>query len=244
MYKEVIKKVIDAPEINELLQSALRNSDEPPTLISFVNPYSYMVLRDNRQVANQVDIYFSDALVSSSLFSSFAMKKVPRVSFDYGSFAKTFFEKVCETEHAVYFVGSKLEQVSDAVASFQKVYPRLKVAGYRHGYFVDDNEKAQVAEEIANSGAAFVVCGMGTPYQENFGALLKGAKGSIKQIYTCGGFLHQSSEALEYYPSWINRLNLRWLYRAIKEDYVMNRLLVQYPQFLFLAFYDFLKRSL
>lgn len=242
MYKEVIKKVINAPAINELFQRALRNSDDSPKLISFVNPYSYMVLRETREVARKVDAYYSDAIVSSSFFSLLAMKKVPRVSFDYGSFAKTFFEQVGETEHSVYFVGSKPEQVSDAVASFQKTYPRLKVAGYRHGYFSDDKEKLQVAAEIASSGAAFVICGMGTPYQESFGALLKNAKGSIKQIYTCGGFLHQSSEALEYYPSWINRFNLRWLYRAILEDYVLKRLLVQYPQFLFVSVVDFFKR--
>ena len=90
-------------------------------------------------------------------------------------------------------------------------------------------------------GDSFVICGMGTPHQESFGLLLKNAKGSIKQIYTCGGFLHQSSESIEYYPKWINRLNLRWLYRAIKEDYVLKRLLVQYPQFLFVALFDFLK---
>jgi exopolysaccharide biosynthesis WecB/TagA/CpsF family protein len=242
MYKEVIKKVINAPSIVELFQDALNNKIDSPSLISFVNPYSYMLLRKTRKSADKVDFFYSDALVSSCLFSLFSIKKIPRVSFDYGSFAKVFLEQVSETDHSVFFIGSKTEEICFAVESFKKTYPNLKVAGFRHGYFVDDDEKKQIAEKIASSGASFVICGMGTPHQENFGLVLKNAKGSIKQIYTCGGFLHQSSENIKYYPEWINRLNLRWLYRAIKEDYVLKRLLVQYPQFLFVSLFDFIKR--
>lgn len=104
----------------------------------------------------------------------------------------------------------------------KKEYPNLNIVGYRDGYFSDD---VAVMQAIVDSGAQYVICGMGTPRQDEFAVKLKQfQQGKIKQVYTCGGFLHQSSERLEYYPHFINRFNLRWLYRALTNSYVAKRL--------------------
>ena len=93
--------------------------------------------------------------------------------------------------------------------------------------------------QIKESGAQYVICGLGTPKQDIFAQKLKLALGSqLKQIYTCGGFLHQTQDELHYYPKYIDILHLRWLYRAIKEPGVAKRLLTKYPFFIFIAIKD------
>jgi exopolysaccharide biosynthesis WecB/TagA/CpsF family protein len=243
MTKNITKNVINSPSIIYLLrESLLENVDiksKPCSLISFVNPYSYMVLRNNKVASDVVDFFYSDALISCWMFSLIARKNIFRISFDFGSFGKTFLEEVSKTEHTVFFIGAKESEIAKAVQSFQKSFPKLKVAGFRHGYFKNDQEKELAALNIAQSGASFVVCGMGTPYQEVFGQELKRLPSSIKQIYTCGGFLYQSSENILYYPLWVNKFNLRWLYRICKENYVLKRVIIQYPQFLYFCMYDY-----
>ncbi|QFU23435.1 WecB/TagA/CpsF family glycosyltransferase [Shewanella eurypsychrophilus] len=242
MMHPIINKVIQAPEINESftrsMDCSLENMSQPK-LISFVNPYSYMILKDNFACYEQVDVFYSDAIVSSLTFSLIANKRVPRVSFDYGSFGKTFLETLNQSRAAVYFIGAKPNEIAKTMALFQQEYPNLNVVGYRDGYFSDDAETLNAIKTIIETGAEYVVCGMGTPYQEHFGAQLKAHSfGGIKEIYTCGGFLHQSSEGVQYYPDLINQLHLRWLYRIFNDKYVIKRLLNQYPRFLFSLAYD------
>jgi exopolysaccharide biosynthesis WecB/TagA/CpsF family protein len=239
---EILVKVKKSPDIYHHFESLLceqENCDRKTELVSFVNPYSYMVLHDHPNHYKSVDSYYSDATSSSIMFSLLFLRKIPRISFDHGSFARYFLERMNDTELPVYFVGAKEDEIAKAVVTFKKKYPKLNVSGFRDGYF-DDLE--QVAEDIKNSGAKFVICGMGTPYQEKFGKVLKCiGQGQIKQVYTCGGFLHQSGAKVDYYPSWINKYHLRWLYRALNEPYVFKRLLNQYPRFIFTVFIERLR---
>ncbi|WP_104027626.1 WecB/TagA/CpsF family glycosyltransferase [Vibrio jasicida] len=243
MPRNIIKKVIHAQNIENDLNMVLSSPpilNQDAKLVSFVNPYSYMLLRNRLEEHSDVDVFYSDALVSCWWFSAFSGKKIPRISFDYGSFAKTFLDKLDGSEHSVYFVGAKDKEIQGTIASFRQKYPSLRIAGFRHGYFDNDEEKYAVIQEIADSGATFVICGMGTPHQERFGRMIKKINSNVQRIYTCGGFLHQSSGNVQYYPNWVNKYNLRWLYRAVKEDYVLKRLLVQYPQFAIYSTMDYL----
>ncbi|NJO34267.1 MAG: hypothetical protein HC869_15170 [Rhodospirillales bacterium] len=50
--------------------------------------------------------------------------------------------------------------------------------------------------------------------------------------FTCGGFLDQYSIGKQYYPTWIDRLELRWLYRLIMEPgRLWRRYFVEYQPF-------------
>ena len=75
-----------------------------------------------------------------------------------------------------------------------------------------------------------VLAGMGTPLQDEFllrcKALLR-----FNRAFTCGGFISQTTEKLNYYPSIINRLNLRLPYRLLFEPHVRKRYVTTYPKF-------------
>ena len=51
-------------------------------------------------------------------------------------------------------------------------------------------------------------------------------------VFTCGGFLHQTSDNINYYPEWVNKYNLRAFYRLFHERGLVKRLfnvLLEFP---------------
>lgn len=240
----ILEKVKSTPDIYSTLADLIKqesNSKKQATTISFVNPFSYMLLRRNQVALDGIDHLHSDAISSSKIFSLILGKTIPRLSFDLGSFARHFFIEAEKHQLPIFLLGAKAAELDEAVMTFREHYPKLNIVGHRDGYFSDDDE---VMKQIIASGAQYVICGMGTPRQDEFAGKLKSYdKGQIKQIYTCGGFLHQSAERIDYYPKLINKLHLRWLFRALTTSYVAKRLLLVYPQFLFVVFADRFAKS-
>lgn len=238
---EILDKVKKSPDIYALLDTSLTADQEKTQVISFVNPFSYLLLRKEKKLISELDFLYTDAISSAKIFSFLFKKTILRISFDLGSFARHFLEKAEKHQLPIFLLGAKGPELEKAVEVFKKKYPDLKIVGYRDGYFKNDDI---VIQQIIDSGAQYVICGMGTPRQDEFACKIKESNQKhIKQVYTCGGFLHQSSEKLEYYPKFINKYNLRWLYRAMNDSYVIKRLLKDYPRFLFVIFKDFLSNK-
>ena len=61
--------------------------------------------------------------------------------------------------------------------------------------------------------------------QEKF--LLKVKKMGYQGIgFTCGGFVHQTAmNRMHYYPDWVDKMNLRFVYRMYKEKHTRTRYL-------------------
>ena len=120
-------------------------------------------------------------------------------------------------------VASKQEQVEKAVEIIREKYKSINIIGYRNGYFANEEEKNKEAKHIVELNPDFVIVGMGAIMQESF--LLKIKKAGYLGIgFTCGGFIHQTARGeADYYPGWINRMNLRFLYRMWKEPHTRKR---------------------
>ena len=67
---------------------------------------------------------------------------------------------------------------------------------------------------------------MGALMQEKF--LLKVKDAGYQGIgFTCGGFIHQTSKnEIDYYPAWVDKTNLCFLYRMWKEPHTRKRYLM------------------
>lgn len=57
--------------------------------------------------------------------------------------------------------------------------------------------------------------------------MLKVKEAGFKGIgFTCGGFIHQTAKnEIDYYPAWVNRMNVRFIYRMYKEPHTRKRYL-------------------
>ena len=122
------------------------------------------------------------------------------------------------------------------VNNIRDKFHNLNICGYRDGYFSIE-EKKEIMHNIIKIDPDFVICGMGTPKQEEF--LLDLSKVGWKgRGYTCGGFLHQTAQNIKYYPKWIDFLNLRAFYRVYDEPKLIKRYMLEYPVAIIYIVYD------
>lgn len=206
--------------------------------ITFVNSYSYLQLRKSTLDFDKLDGFFYDGFMMVIFVRLFLRKPIRRVSFDMTSLAPKVFEYLSDTASDVIFVGAKQNEIEKFIKVIKDNYPKLKVSGYRNGYF-DDTTLESFKHDIVSKQPSVLIAGMGTPIQEKFLIDLKNI--DYKGIgFTCGGFIHQTSEKLHYYPNLINKYNLRWLYRLYDEPKLISRFIKSYFLFPFLFVMDFI----
>lgn len=187
--------------------------------VSFVNPYTIYKLSVSDISSEDISriTFYADGIflcwVSKLLFGT----NLSRVSFDFTSIADSVFRELNNKQGSVALVGG-----ADCVSQHFSMlignrYPDLNVVYARNGFFQDVGEMEEVAGLITSMSPDAVIVGMGVVAQERMILSLMnvGFKGSA---YTCGGFFDQTVQAGgDYYPHWIDRFNLRWLYRLVKE---------------------------
>lgn len=200
--------------------------------ISFVNSFSYIKLLENYDLIENIDSFFIDGSLLTIFHNWFNINKVERLSFDFSSIAHDVFEW-CQAEHKkVAFVGANSIEIKKAICNIKKLYPDLEIAYYHDGY-INDDVFNKVQKDILEAGTEVLICGMGTPLQEEFLLKFKNIKTSLKLGFTCGGFLTQTSIKPDYYHPFIKKTGLRWLQRMIMHSHVRKRVFVDYPKFLF-----------
>ena len=206
-------------------------------LHSFVNPYSYLLLRKNKSLISDIDYFFCDGALMVVLLNLFGLN-VHRYSFDMTSLAPLVFEDSVEFNKSVYFIGSEPGIVEKSTKIFHEAYPKLNICGSRHGFFNSDSDKEQFIRQLFLINPDVVIVGMGTPFQEKF--LIDLRKSGWNGVgFTCGGFLHQTAKkGIRYYPKIMNQLNLRWLYRMYDEPKLIARYFYYYPWFVIVCAYD------
>ncbi|MDD9912571.1 MAG: WecB/TagA/CpsF family glycosyltransferase [Alphaproteobacteria bacterium] len=184
--------------------------------ITFVNPYVYAVAREDSnyvELLDQHDLILSDGIGVKKALDMFSDEENERISFDNTSLASTLFPLAAEKGWKVVLVGGKPGITEKAGEVLKKDVADIQVVGCLDGYTnPEENQKKVMALK-----PDVVVCGMGVPRQEAFIMGLKelGFKGAA---LTCGGFFDQTAASgVQYYPVWVDRYNVRWIYRLAKE---------------------------
>lgn len=198
-----------------------------------LNSYSYNLLRKNPDVFKSVDGITLDGMTLCFALKALWGRNFKRLSFDMTGLAADLFEKLNtdKSGRSVYFIGSKQKEIESSIRHISQSFPDMRIAGFRNGYFNGEEDRRKAMDDIIKSGASFCIVGMGTPMQENFIVSLRDA-GFDGISFTCGGFLHQTSGRLKYYPDWVNKYNLRAFYRLFHEKGLWKRLwkiLVVFP---------------
>jgi len=193
---------------------------------TYLNPVSYLTALDNNELFGQMDGIFADGGLLVKAIKMLYGKQVTRRSFDMTSMAPELFEYAVKYGKTIYIVASKQEQVEKAMEIFRERYPKVQFAGYRNGYFSSEEEMDKEARHICEVNPDFLIVGMGALMQEKF--LLKVKKVGYQGIgFTCGGFIHQTSKnEIDYYPAWVDKTSLRFVYRMWKEPHTRKRYLM------------------
>jgi N-acetylglucosaminyldiphosphoundecaprenol N-acetyl-beta-D-mannosaminyltransferase len=210
--------------------NALVNNNKSPQIVSFVNPFSYRFIANNQELIDKVDYWFVDGMALCYLTNLRREDKISRASFDLSSVGKDFFNFASENIFKLAFVGGSGNEIDLACRNLKELFPKLNIVYKHHGFIKHSFEK--IYTEIHESGANYVVVGMGTPMQEQFSIGCKAHCPNVVLIMTCGGFISQTAMKPDYYHPIIKKLGLRWLQRAYLHKHVRKRLINDYPLFI------------
>ncbi len=211
-------------------------------LTTFLNSYSYSKARKDYDLFRQLDYILYDGTFIVIFINIFLRKSVRRRSFDMTSLAPKLFKHCTKENRSVFLIGAKQTAIEKAVVHLETAYPGINIVGFRGGYFESKQSRSNTIEKIVNLSPDFLIVGMGTPLQEQFLVEVKN-NGWNGIGFTCGGFLHQTSNSLHYYPKTINKLHLRWLFRLYDEPKLILRFIKSYSIFPFFFIKDYIKHK-
>lgn len=123
---------------------------------------------------------------------------------------------LCEKKgYSVYLLGARQEVVEKTAEVLQARYPAMKLAGFRNGYFKED-EWPRISEEIKASKADIVFVGITSPMKEYVIEFLQ-ADGNDAVFMGVGGSFDVLSGNIARAPVWMQKANLEWLFRMLQE---------------------------
>lgn len=201
--------------------------DQTSSIYTFLNPVSYLDARKNKDLFKSFDTIFIDGNLLIKAIQILYRRKLSRRSFDMTSVAPSLFDYCIQENKSIYLVGAKDNEIETAINLLKTKYENLNIIGYRNGYFNTEKEKEEEYNKIISMNPSFVIVGMGIIVQEKFLVNLK-IKGFKGIGFTCGGFISQTAKSVSevnYYPKWIDKYNLRFIYRIYKEKHTRKRYL-------------------
>lgn len=143
-------------------------------------------------------------------------------------------EKACEKNYSVYLLGAKPEVLQVAVRLARQKYAGLHIAGFKDGYFNEDQER-QVAEDIRNIAPDILFVAISSPKKENF--LRKWHRFmNVPVCHGVGGGFDVLAGFKKRAPVWMQKHGLEWFYRLVQEPRRMwKRYLVTNSVFILLS---------
>lgn len=120
-----------------------------------------------------------------------------------------------------YFLGAKIQVIDKLIQILRMNYPLLSIAGYHHGYFIDDQMVKDVLVDIREKKPDIVFIAMGSPEQEMIMGEIKKVN-IVPVMMGVGGSFDVLSGEKNDAPSWARSKGLEWLYRIFQDPLKWN----------------------
>jgi len=127
-----------------------------------------------------------------------------------------------EKKYKCFFLGAKEEVVKKVVDIFSRKYGPEIIAGYRNGYFRDDEDQ-NIARAISGSGAQLLFVAISSPRKENFLHNYKELLKDVNFTMGVGGTFDIVAGVTKRAPLWMRNYGLEWFYRFLQEPRRMWR---------------------
>jgi N-acetylglucosaminyldiphosphoundecaprenol N-acetyl-beta-D-mannosaminyltransferase len=142
-------------------------------------------------------------------------------------------------EASVYLLGGTAEEVEGARGRIEELFPRLRIAGARDGYF-DEAQNEVVVEAINAASPQVLFVGMGFPRQEMWIAENL-PRLNVNVAVAEGGSFTFISGKVQRAPHWFRRFGLEWLFRLARQPWRLKRQ-ARLPRFVRLVVRERLER--
>lgn len=120
----------------------------------------------------------------------------------------------------LYLLGAKPEVIQASADKIKKDYPQADLVGFHDGYFKDEEA---IVEEIAAKKPNIILVALGSPKQEFFIDKYRDRADAI--WIGVGGSFDVFSGTKKRAPKIVQKLNLEWFYRLVKEPTRFGRML-------------------
>jgi len=138
--------------------------------------------------------------------------------------------------YSIYFLGAKEEVVSTLIHKYQSQFGDQIIAGYRNGYFTEQQER-DIIDDIKRSKANLLFVAITSPKKEQFLHKYKKDLKEINFVMGVGGSFDVHAGFIQRAPVWMQKSGLEWLYRVYQEPKRMwKRYLVSNTKFILLLF--------
>jgi len=206
------------------VERSLRTRD--PLRISFLNPFYARVAAEDerlRAVMNRFDVLQADGwgVILGARLRGVRIKE--RVAIE--DFERPFFGHLARQGAGLFLFGSEPGMAEKAAATLEQAFPGLRVVGTQHGWLdvdrghpgrFDEEDERAVVDLVNASGADVLLVGLPTPLQQDF-VVTYGSQLDAPIVMTVGAYFDHLAERLDWYPRWMDRLRLDWLYRLYRE---------------------------
>ena len=150
-------------------------------------------------------------------------------------------EMAYTNNYKCYFLGAKEEVVKNVVDKYSKKYSTSIIAGYRNGYFSEEDEE-NIAKEIGSSKAQLLFVAISSPKKEIFVNKYKTIM-NVPFIMGVGGSFDVVAGITKRAPLWMQKIGMEWFYRFVQEPKRMwRRYLIGNMKFIFLVIKEFIKK--
>lgn len=209
----------------------------PNQAVAYVNIFNYLSYRKSPQLVQGLDAFTLDGIALVLVMRFLGLGHFERISPDLSSYFTPLFEEMNATGKSLFVMGGKESELAQFKLALGERFPKIVWKGTRDGYTpADDKLFAHLKQEQPD----VVLLGMGTPKQEALAVALK-KEGLQASVYTCGAFISQTAvNKGDYYPDWVSRWHIRWMYRIYKDPKLFKRYAVDYPKGLICILNDFL----
>lgn len=227
---EVVNTTMD--EALDWLVHRGRDSDRS-SLVTFVNPHCLNVAyvddeyrraldRSARILPDGIGIHLGCRLLGTGLLDNVnGTDLFPRLC-----------ERLASQSLSLFLLGGAPGVAREAAAAMIEQYPGLSIAGTRDGFFKPEDAPRIVAK-INDSGAAFLLVGMGVPRQEKWLAEQHDAL-RVPVRLAVGGLFDFYSGRIPRAPAWLREIGLEWAWRLAQEPGRMwRRYVIGNPLFLY-----------
>lgn len=166
-----------------------------------------------RTSLNEADLVLADGLPIiwvSRMLGDPLPERVTGIDIMFG-----LLRQASKKHYSVYFLGAEPEVLRKTIETVKKDYPGIIVAGYRDGYF-DEDEEQSVADDIRDSQADILFVGISSPKKENF---LRKWRDFI-DVPVChgvGGSFDVLAGVTQRAPLRIQKCGMEWFHRLIQE---------------------------
>ena len=191
---------------------ARRIDSRTPTHVAFVNIFKIAMVNANpnlRTAVERADLLFADGMPvvwASRLLGRPLPARVAGIDLMQAMVALA-----AERGYGVFLLGATQDVVTRTAQALRFHNPRLRIVGYRDGYFSESDED-QVVEEIRLAKPDLLFVGISSPKKEMWAdrnlhrlgvPICQGVGGSFEVLV---GTAHRA-------PVWMQKSGLEWLYR-------------------------------